>query len=156
MKSDLQALLAPILDVLDKMDPDDASAADALNRQFPVDGEDMKKVAALFAEGLKAGWLCDREAGGVRFSRVAKEQGASAFTIDAVAMNAPGPGHVHPNGEFDLCFAVEGDPRFDDKPPGWTVYGKGSWHVPTVSGGAMHILYFLPGGAIEFGDKPAS
>jgi len=30
------------------------------------------------------------------------------------------------------------------------VYGAGSEHVPTVTDGAMLILYFLPGGAIEF------
>jgi len=27
--------------------------------------------------------------------------------------------------------------------------------VPTVTGGAMDILYFLPGGAIRFEPKPA-
>ena len=40
--------------------------------------------------------------------------------------------------------------RFDGNAPGWVVYGRGSAHVPTVTGGEMLILYFLPGGAIEF------
>ena len=57
-----------------------------------------------------------------------------------------------------LCFAlttVDGAPTFDGHPPGWTVYPPGSWHVPTVAGGVMDILYFLPGGAIRFEPQPA-
>jgi hypothetical protein len=69
-------------------------------------------------------------------------------------MAKPGPGHTHPNGEIDLCFAVSGAPRFDGNAPGWTVYPPNSWHVPTVEGGVMDILYFLPGGAIRFEPKP--
>ena len=65
-------------------------------------------------------------------------------------MNSPGPRHRHPNGEIDLCFGISGASRFDGQPEGWIVYGKGSVHVPTVTGGEMLILYFLPGGAIEF------
>ena len=68
-------------------------------------------------------------------------------------MDKPGPGHEHPAGEFDLCFAVDAGARFDDRPEGWTVYPPGSWHVPTVTGGRMDILYFLPGGKIRFGPR---
>ena len=68
-------------------------------------------------------------------------------------MNGPGLAHTHPNGEIDLCFAMDGDPRFDGHPEGWVVYGPGSWHVPTVTGGTMAILYFLPSGAIAFGPQ---
>ncbi|HJL17019.1 MAG TPA: DUF4863 family protein, partial [Sandaracinaceae bacterium LLY-WYZ-13_1] len=75
-------------------------------------------------------------------------------SIDCVHMDRPGPGHTHPNGEIDLCFAVRGEPTFDGHPPGWTVYPPGSWHVPTVEGGVMDILYFLPGGAIRFEPNP--
>ena len=56
---------------------------------------------------------------------------------------------------MDLCFALDGDPTFDGNPPGWTVYGPESWHVPTVADGTMAILYFLPGGAIRFEERPA-
>ncbi|MEC7947559.1 MAG: DUF4863 family protein, partial [Myxococcota bacterium] len=94
-------------------------------------------------------------AGGVRFGRLTKATTASrGFSIDAVDMNGPGPGHVHPNGEVDLCFALDGAPTFDGNPPGWTSYAPGSWHVPTVAGGRMAILYFLPDGAIRFGPRP--
>ncbi|MCB9652306.1 MAG: DUF4863 family protein, partial [Deltaproteobacteria bacterium] len=117
------------------------------------DGEVLTRVRALMRAGVEAGWLCDREAGGVRFSRVQKSV-EGGLSIDAVHMSAPGPGHLHPNGEIDLCFAVSGAPTFDGRAPGWTVYGPGSWHVPTVAGGVMDILYFLPGGAMEFMAAP--
>jgi len=68
-------------------------------------------------------------------------------------MTEPGPGHAHPRGEVDLCMAIEGDPRFDGRKEGWTAYAPGSWHIPTVQGGRMAILYFLPGGEIRFGPR---
>ena len=93
-------------------------------------------------------WLLPKSSGGIRFGRVAKD--LHGFAVDAVLMDVPGPRHRHPNGEIDLCFVTKGEPRFDGQPAGWVVYGKGSAHVPTVTGGEMLILYFLPGGAIEF------
>ena len=69
-------------------------------------------------------------------------------------MSGPGPGHVHPNGEFDLSFALDGNPKFDGQAEGWLVLPPGSWHTPTVTDGRMGILYFLPNGAIEFGPRP--
>jgi len=71
-----------------------------------------------------------------------------------VIMDGPGPGHTHPKGEVEICFVLDGEPRFDGNPPGWTVYPPGSWHIPTVSGGKMAILYFLPEGAMRFEAQP--
>jgi hypothetical protein len=93
-------------------------------------------------------WLLPKSHGGIRFGRVAKD--LHGFSVDAVLMDKPGPRHRHPNGEIDLCFATSGEPKFDGHAAGWVVYGKDSVHVPTVRGGEMLILYFLPGGAIEF------
>lgn len=154
MKQQLVDALQPILNYLSNLDPSDPGAADTLNSKFPIDGEAMTALAALFSTGVEAGWLCERDGGpGVSFSRVTKAETPENFSVDAVRMDRPGPGHNHPKGEFDLCFPVEGSPEFDGNPPGWVVYGPQSWHVPTVSGGTMNILYFLPGGEIEFGPK---
>lgn len=151
-KQTLLDALAPVLSVAATLDLQQAAAARAtLAAKFPVDGDTWRTLKALFAEGRQAGWLCDRENAGVRFSRVQKGPG---FSIDAVHMQAPGPGHTHGKGEIDLCFTVAGEPRFDGQPEGFVVYPPGSWHVPTVSGGVMDILYFLPDGAITFEDKP--
>ncbi len=146
--------LAPVIAVVRGVDHTHPDAAAELNRQLPMSSETLRSVAALVREGVSAGWLCGRESDGIRFSRVHKATGPEDVGIDAVHMNKPGPGHTHPNGEVDLCFAVDGEPQFDGRPPGWTVYPPGSWHVPTVTGGAMDILYFLPGGSIRFEPKP--
>ena len=65
-------------------------------------------------------------------------------------MNGPGPRHRHPDGEVSYCLAMDGEPTFDGRPPGWVVLPPDSNHVPTVEGGTMLIAYLLPGGAIEF------
>ncbi len=152
-KTDLVTRLTPVLDALADVDPADPDAAARLNAALPMDGPVLDEIRALLADGLDAGWLTPREANGVRFGRVAKD--AHGYSIDAVDMDGAGPGHTHPNGEFDLCFAWDGAPTFDGQPPGWVVYPPGHWHIPTVSGGRMVILYFLPGGAIRFEPKPA-
>ena len=153
-KSELVTALGPILDHLAQHGAT-ASAA-SLQTEFPLDGPLLKTVRRLVLDGLDAGWLTPREANGVRFGRVAKSRPESHnFTVDAVDMDGPGPGHTHPEGEFDLCFALTPDARFDGAPEGWVVYPPGSWHIPTVSNGRMVILYFLPDGAIRFEPKPA-
>jgi hypothetical protein len=149
-KTDLERALEPVLEVLRAADPNDPDLVAMLEAKLPFDGEAMKKLGALVREGVAGGWLAERENAGIRFGRLRKAESEAALSIDCVHMDKPGPGHTHPNGEIDLCFAVSGEPTFDGRPPGWTVYPPGSWHVPTVAGGVMDILYFLPGGAIRF------
>ena len=136
----------------------DASAPDAtdqVRRALPLDDPRIVAARTVVTEGLAGGWLAPREAGGIRFGRVAKPDDAlHGFSIDAVDMDCAGPGHMHPNGEFDLSFALDGDPKFEGQGEGWVVLPPGSWHVPTETGGRMGILYFLPGGAIQFGPRP--
>jgi hypothetical protein len=146
----LQEALKPVLELVRTTTPDAA----ALERAMPVGSPAMQALKKLVREGVEARWLCDRENAGVRFSRVMKADAGGGLSVDAVHMSGPGAGHTHPNGEIDLCFAVSGAPKFDGHAEGWTVYPPGSWHVPTVAGGAMDILYFLPGGAIRFEPKP--
>jgi hypothetical protein len=146
----LLSLLGPVLPAVQALDlADPAAAAAAIERRFPFAGDVVQAIGAALRRGVAARTLCERENGGVRFGRLLK--GApGALSVDAVHMSGPGAGHTHPDGEVDLCFAVDGAPRFDGRAPGWTVYAPGSWHVPAVAGGAMDILYFLPSGAIVF------
>ena len=141
--------LQPIVDALQDVSLDDPAGCQAeLERQFPMASQVVQDIRASMVRGQEQGWLLPKEAGGVRFGRVAKDCGG--FSVDAVLMNGAGPGHRHPNGEVDLLFATSGNPEFDGHPEGWAVYPPGSEHVPTVSGGEMLILYLLPGGAIEW------
>lgn len=146
------AMLMPIIDLLKTLDIGDAAVAERkLNAAFPMNGPLVTQLAPAFARGITEGWLCNREGGGARFSRVAKPGEAThQFSIDAVQLAGAGVWHRHPRGEVDLCMVSEGTPAFDGRGPGWIVYGAGTEHVPTVTGGRMNILYFLPGGALEW------
>ncbi len=148
MSSDrLLLALDPILKTLQSLDLEDpASAKTRLDLDLPL--SNLEAVRRLAVEGMEEGWLLPRENDGVRFGRLAKDR--QGWSIDAVSMSGPGPLHRHPKGEVDLLFTLEGEAEFDGHPEGWCVYGPASTHVPTVRGGSMLILYFLPEGAIEF------
>jgi len=126
-----------------------------LNQKWPASGERYAALARLCAEGEAEGWLMAREAGGIRFGRALKPGGAAGdFSVDVVRMkDIRGPHHVHPKGEIGAVMAISGEPRFDGFDEGWYVYGAGSDHHPTVSGGEAYVLYLLPQGAIEFTGK---
>ncbi len=147
---DFAAVVAPLAERLADVDLRDPARARAeIERLAPIDGDLVRGIRAAAFAGARAGWLLPKENGGLRFGRVAKD--AAGFSVDAVWMGEPpGPRHIHPNGEIDLLFVDEGTPRFDGNDPGWAVYPPGSEHVPAVTGGSMLILYFLPGGAIEW------
>jgi len=103
-------------------------------------------------EGVREGWLCEREGGGIRYGRVFKPEDAlHRFSVDVVDMqNLAGPHHSHPDGEIDLIMPLEGDATFDKHPAGWCVYPPGSAHHPTVAQGRALVLYLLPEGQIQF------
>ncbi|MBN8478174.1 MAG: DUF4863 family protein [Burkholderiales bacterium] len=126
--------------------------ADHLNATAPADGPEVVRVAAACREAIAAGWMCNREAGGIRYGRVIKPGPAThGHSVDVVDMTeVVGPHHRHPAGEIDLVIPVDPTARFDGHGAGWVVYGPGSAHSPTVTGGRALVLYLLPGGAIEF------
>jgi hypothetical protein len=132
--------------------PLDDALASYLNEAFPAGGETFTALKSLCAEGEADGWLMAREAGGIKFGRAVKP-GAEArnFSVDVVRMkDVKGPHHVHTTGEIGAVMPISGSPKFDDFPEGWYVYGPGSDHHPTVTGGDAYVLYLLPDGAIEF------
>jgi hypothetical protein len=147
-KEQFVELLRPLAKALAVVDVGAKDAAAQAERAASFTGPVVAAVRAAAIAAIGSDWLLPKAQGGIRFGRVAKD--LLGFSVDAVLMDVPGPKHRHPNGEIDLCLATKGEPQFDGKPPGWVVYGKDSTHVPTVRCGEMLILYFLPGGAIEF------
>ena len=130
----------------------DAGLDDWLNREHGAGSATHTALQAACVAGVAAGWLCNREGGGIRYGRVFKPaDDLHGFSVDVVDMrDIAGPHHLHPNGEIDLVMPIEGDARFDGRPAGWVVMPPGSAHRPTVSQGRALVLYLLPQGAIEF------
>lgn len=133
-------------------EPLNATLQERLNRDFPAGGAWFEKTRAFCVTGCAEGWLCAREAGGIRYGRAVRaEEATQGLSVDVVEMkDVAGPHHQHPKGEIDLVMPLEGDPAFDGVKAGWKVYEPGSAHRPTVSGGKALVLYLLPDGAIEF------
>ena len=132
--------------------PLDAALQAALSRLFPADGEVMRDVRQACQAAIAEGWMCDREAGGIRYGRVVKPGPAThGFSVDVVAMrDVVGPHHRHPQGEIDLVMPLSAGATFDGHGAGWVVFAPGTGHRPTVAGGQAMVLYLLPGGSIEW------
>jgi Domain of unknown function (DUF4863) len=132
--------------------PLDAALERWLNEQVGAGSTTYQALKRACEDGVAAGWLCNREGGGIRYGRIFKPaDDLHGFSVDVVDMDrCAGPHHVHPNGEIDLIMPIEGDARFDERPAGWMVCPPGSAHSPTVTQGRALVLYLLPQGAIQF------
>lgn len=136
--------------------PLDAELQSDLNQWADPGSPLYARIFDACREAVAQGWMCNREAGGIRYGRVIKPDPAiDGFSVDVVEMNRiRGPHHVHPNGEIDLVMPLEGEAKFNDCPAGWKVYEPGSAHYPTVTDGRALVLYLLPQGAIQFTPGP--
>ena len=150
-QSEFAALVASITERIRGRTLDKALEED-LNRIFPANGPLFQSVFAACRAGIAAGWMCSREAGGIRYGRVVKPGEAThGFSVDVVEMeDIAGPHHSHPNGEIDMIMPLRGAAKFDGHASGWLVYAPGTAHRPTVAEGKALVLYLLPQGAIEF------
>lgn len=144
-------LIAPIAAYIGSRPLDAALDAD-LNAKYPAGGFAFTAVFDACRKAVEAGWMCNREAGGIKFGRVIKPGAATqGFSVDVVDMDrVAGPHHRHTNGEIDMIMPLDPGAKFDGRGAGWLVYGPGTAHSPTVSGGRALVLYLLPQGAIEF------
>ena len=130
----------------------DAGLQAELNGNFPPEGDTFRQLAGACQAAIAAGWMCNREGGGIKYGRVIKPTAElQGYSVDVVDMEMlKGPHHSHPNGEIDLIMPMSADAKFDGHGAGWLVYPPGSAHFPTVTEGRALILYLLPQGAIEF------
>jgi hypothetical protein len=132
--------------------PLDSSLESHLNTRHGKGSALYEQLFDACKTGVREGWLCNREAGGIRYGRVIKPADTThGFSVDVVEMeDIAGPHHVHPNGEIDLIMPLTPGASFDGHPAGWCVYEASSAHRPTVTNGRALILYLLPQGAINF------
>jgi hypothetical protein len=148
---EFSALVASVTAWIGDRALDDTLEAD-LNRTFPASGALFRSVLDACRAGIAAGWMCNREGGGIKYGRVVKPGEAThGFSVDVVEMeNLVGPHHRHPEGEIDMVMPLSGSAKFDGRDAGWVVYAPESAHRPTVSDGKALVLYLLPKGRIEF------
>lgn len=132
--------------------PLDAALDQWLNEELGSGSRTFAEIKASCEAGVAAGWLCNREGGGIRYGRIFKPaDDLHGFSVDVVDMkDVVGPHHVHPHGEIDLIMPLEGDAQFNGRSAGWLVCPPGSAHHPTVASGRALVLYLLPEGSIEF------
>ena len=151
LTAELEALV-PFLQTADPSKP--LEAEKHLHKHAPLSSPHVKRIEALARKGAAQGWLLPKSAGpNVRFGRFLKD--LSGYSVDFVWMQGPAAGLTHTKGEINLGFAMSGKPLFDGRPPGWVVFPPASHHIPTVTGGEMLLVYFLPGGAVAW-DPPAT
>jgi|TARA_B110000495_G_C22872336_1_gene508719 hypothetical protein len=123
--------------------------ASDLNNLYPPGSDVFTEIQQTCEAGIKQGWMCGQEFGGIKFGRVIKE--VNGYSVDVVHMtDVVGPHHRHPKGEIDLIMPINGNAEFDNHGAGWIVYEPNSAHNPTVKNGTALVLYLLPGGEIEF------
>lgn len=148
----LLELLAAPLTAAAAVDLADAPGArEQLESAYPHQGEAALALRAALVAAVDSGEICDRGNDAIRYSRLAKAgESTQNFSIDFVWLTGPGVNHRHPQGEINLCFAIDGEPKFDGQAPGWVTFAPDSAHVPTVTDGRMLIVYFLLGGAVEW------
>ena len=145
--------LRPVLDrVADS--PLDETLADDLNRRFPVGGPVWNALAESCEEGIREGWM-GLEGDEKRLGGRVVEPGLETrgLSVDLVQItDLAGPHHRHPRGEVCAVLPVSAGATFDGHGAGWAVYPPGSDHVPTGENGCVRVLFFLPGGEIEYTD----
>jgi len=132
--------------------PLDAALDTWLNKEHGANSKTFADLKQGCQAGVAAGWLCDREGGGLRYGRIFKPaEELHGFSVDVVDMtDIAGPHHTHPNGEIDLIMPIDDNAKFDGRPAGWLVCPPGSAHRPTVTQGRALVLYLLPQGSITF------
>lgn len=152
--SDLKTLLTPISRFVPELDLGNAAAAEAaLNERFAPDSEEIASIRAAAFAALEAGEIAERGEEGMKWGRLSKPQDTpGGSSIDVVYMSdSSGPAHTHTKGEVCLCFGESESATFENRSETWVVMPSGSRHEPTVRGGSMLILYWLPEGAVQWG-----
>jgi hypothetical protein len=132
--------------------PLDSNLQSYLQQNYAADSPAFRAIRRACESGIDEGWICEREAGGIRYGRVLKPSDEwQGYSTDVVMMkNIKGPHHRHPKGEIDMIMPLSAGAEFDGNGEGWCVYPEESAHHPTVTGGESIILYLLPQGSIEF------
>lgn len=155
-------LMAAVLEVLEFIGdrPLDKALEVALNKRFGPNTQAFGNLLKLLRNGVDEGWACYSEINGpdYRRGRLAKpSESTNGFSVETgMLRNVLGNYHRHPRGEINLIGPVDRMARFCGHDAGWKVFPANSCHFPTVTGGTVTMLFFLPGGEIEYFEPPST
>jgi len=157
-KSELLEILHRVFDDI-RGRPLDAALDDRLNRQFGVASETYASLARLLKLGVEEGWVAYVPIEGAddyRRGRIAEASVATAgMTVESgLLRDVKGQYHCHTQGEINMIIPIDATARFSGRGAGWAVFPPLSEHFPTVDGGMALMMYFLPGGEIEYRSPP--
>ena len=110
--------------------------------------------------GIEEGWVgyAPVEGAGYNRGRIAEaSRETRGMRVESGLMrDVVGQYHRHTRGEVNLVVPMDPEAQWCGHGAGWVVYPPGSEHFPTTTGGQAVMMFFLPGGEIEYKDPPAA
>jgi hypothetical protein len=138
--------------------PLDAALEARLNSEYGEHTEPYARLAQLLKLGVEEGWVAYAciEGGDYRRGRIAEPSNETAgMSVESgLLRDVKGQYHCHTRGEINMIIPLEAGAAFCGHGAGWRVFPPMSEHFPTVTGRAL-MMYFLPGGKIEYLAPPA-
>jgi len=129
-----------------------------LNDHYGVGTQAYEEMCRLLKLGVEEGWAGYVEIDGAAYrrGRIAEpgHQTAEMSVESGLLRDVKGQYHCHTRGEINMIIPLEPDAQFCEHGAGWRVFAPMSEHFPTVKGWAL-MMYFLPGGEIEYRPSPA-
>jgi 2-hydroxylaminobenzoate mutase len=151
-KNELLDVVHALCDAIRGYPLDDALEA-RLNREFGAGTQTYERLAELLKLGVEEGWAAyvDIEGAQYRRGRIAEPAAPTAeMSVESgLLRDVKGQYHCHTNGEINMIIPLEDGAQFCGHGAGWRVFAPQSEHFPTVTGKAL-MMYFLPGGEIEY------
>ncbi|SIT47584.1 conserved hypothetical protein [Paraburkholderia piptadeniae] len=157
-KAELMELLRGLCEDIRSM-PLDAALEVRLNRKYGEGTASYARLAQLLKLGVEEGWAAyaDIEGKDYRRGRIAEpSHETSDMSVESgLLRDVKGQYHCHTKGEINMIVPLEEGAQFCGHGAGWRVFPPMSEHFPTVTGRAL-MMYFLPGGEIEYRAPPAN
>lgn len=157
-KPELLAAVTTLLNFIGSK-PLDMELEKELNDRYGAATEGYIELRRLLRIGIEEGWACYAEIDGpdYRRGRIAKPSANThGFSVETgMLKNVLGNYHRHPLGEINMIAPVDVTGCFCGHGAGWKVFPPDSHHYPTVTGGKVTMLFFLPNGQIEYMPAPA-
>lgn len=157
-KPELMAAVTTLLNFI-RNKPLNMELEKELNDRYGASTEGYIELRRLLRIGIEEGWACYAEIDGpdYRRGRLAKPSAEThGFSVETgMLKDVLGNYHRHPMGEINMIAPVDATACFCGHSAGWKVFPPESQHYPTVTGGKVTMLFFLPNGQIEYLTPPA-